>query len=557
MILHSYGTNFAPFDAFTSGLREEMTRLSPRPLEYFEASLETARFVETSTEGPLAEYLNALFQETGIDLVITVGGPAARFAHARRERLFPNKPLLMTGLAARLVEDMGPIALATARTVSFDLPAVADNILRVLPETKEILVVLGQSSMGSFWVQETQRAFERFTDRVRFTWLHELSVRELEERVSVAGPGTAVFYGTVTVDGGGFPFESDQALQRLRAVSSAPIFGLFDIEVGRGVVGGPVTSIAEAISRATETALRILGGEAPEDIPSQPLAPRLYVYDFRELERWNIGEERLPAGSTVVFRPPSWIERYQELLLFGGVLFALETILVVGLLVQHARRRRAEEEAIALSRRLLTAHEDERGRLGRELHDDVSQRLVRLSMDAGHIEKLLEASPDGAFARTMREDASRLSDDVHALSYRLHPSVLHDLGLADALRTECELFSHREGLSTHVNVTDTPPGFEADGALCLFRIAQEALRNVARHANASRVNVSLERTDGGIQMALKDDGVGFDPERKRDCPSLGLASMRERIQLVHGRLAIESTPGSGTTVLAWVPEGAP
>ena len=155
--------------------------------------------------------------------------------------------------------------------------------------------------------------------------------------------------------------------------------------------------------------------------------------------------------------------------------------------------------------------------------------------------------------REVREGLSRLSEDVHALSYKLHPSLLDDLGLIDALRAECERFSRREAISSEVKLRDVPESVSRDADLGLFRVTQEALRNVARHARASEVEVTLRRMDGGLQLAVRDNGAGFEPSLKRERLSLGLASMRERMRLLGGELNIESAPGCGTRIVAWVP----
>jgi signal transduction histidine kinase len=147
----------------------------------------------------------------------------------------------------------------------------------------------------------------------------------------------------------------------------------------------------------------------------------------------------------------------------------------------------------------------------------------------------------------------RLSEDVHALSYRLHPALLEDLGLTAALKAECERFSRQESVSVGVKLEEIPAEIPSDTGLCLFRVTQEALRNVVRHARAPAAEVSLRPLDGGLQLAVADTGVGFDSGRQRQRPSLGLASMRERVRLLGGELDVESAPGHGTTVLAWVP----
>jgi PAS domain S-box-containing protein len=216
-------------------------------------------------------------------------------------------------------------------------------------------------------------------------------------------------------------------------------------------------------------------------------------------------------------------------------------------------RIRAEETARNLSGRIMSAQEDERSRLARELHDDVTQRLARLAIDAGRTEKNLTSESDLKAVRSIRENLVRLSEDVHSLAYRLHPSVLEDLGLVEALRVECDRFTRWGVIPARLKIQSASEAVPRPVALCLFRIAQEALRNVARHARASSVEVSLLDRDRGIQLAVKDDGAGFDPKSPRDHPSLGHASMRERVNLLGGELDIESSPGYGTTILAWVP----
>jgi signal transduction histidine kinase len=154
--------------------------------------------------------------------------------------------------------------------------------------------------------------------------------------------------------------------------------------------------------------------------------------------------------------------------------------------------------------------------------------------------------------RSMRGDLARLSEDVHALCYALHPAILEDLGLIESLKSECHRFRSVEAIpvtfSTEDNV-DEPP---RPVALCLYRIAQEALRNVACHAKATSIEVKLQVVDGGLRLTVRDNGAGFDPTCKHR-PSLGHASMRQRLSLVGGNLRIDSAPGRGTTVQAWAP----
>lgn len=224
-----------------------------------------------------------------------------------------------------------------------------------------------------------------------------------------------------------------------------------------------------------------------------------------------------------------------------------------GVLRDITERKRAEDDLRSLSRRLIRAQEAERAMIARELHDDVTQRLAVLAIDAGRAELAGPGAVQADAIRLVREGLIRLSEDIHSLAYQLHPSVLEELGLAEALRTECERQGRHSGVALSLNLEPLPPVVERDVALCLYRVAQEALNNVIHHARARKATVILRQLDGGLALAVRDDGEGFDPEHPREGRSLGLASMRERLRLVNGTLDIESAPGHGTAIVAWVP----
>jgi signal transduction histidine kinase len=553
LVLHSFGRDFGPYTDVASAFETELARQWPGTVEFYEASLETARFSGATNEAPLVGYLEELFSQQPMDLLVSVGGPAAQFCLRQRESLFPETPFLATGVERRWVARFPEAGHAAAVPVALDLPAAIENILRVLPETKEILVVLGGSSLSNLWLAEMKGEFARFDDRVRLTWTNEWSLEELEKRAADLPPGTAIFFGELSVDAAGVPHRRHTALERLHAVSTAPIFGLFDTQLGRGIVGGPLLSLSESGRQAASAALRILGGEAIDGLDAAPTTMSLLAYDYRELERFRIKVSRLPPGSEIRFEPPSVWDEYRWPLLIGLGVVGLQAALIGGLLVQHSRRKTAEEEAHALAQRLLTAHEDERRRLARELHDDLSQRLATLGLDVARMERSLSDTPQKESARAVRADLVRLSEDVHDLSYQLHPSVLDELGLKNALEVECERFSRRESIPAELTSFEAPPVLSKEVSVCLFRVAQEALRNVARHARANEVSVTVLPRNGSVSMVVRDDGVGFDSARRRSRQSLGHASMRERARLLHGTVEVESAPGRGTTVRISVP----
>jgi signal transduction histidine kinase len=550
LLIHSFGRDFAPYDTITAVFRTELAQRLPERVVIHEATLDAGRTVSKEEERAFFDYLRARFADRAPDLVVTIGPPAARFYLAYRDQLFPTTPYLLAAVDQRLARGAALRASDAAILGKVDLPLLVDNILRLLPETKTIAVVIGASDLERFWLSELQREFAPFNDRVAFLWLNELSLEQTERRLSTLPERSAVLYGLLITDAAGVPHERQDALARLHEVSRAPIFGLYENELGRGVVGGPYSSQRRRGQQMAEEANRILEGGSRSGPQARVSGFEAPVYDWRELRRWNIDEARLPPGSEIRFRPPSLWDEHRGAVIVTAIVLVLQAALIAGLLWQRNRRLGAEREAHDLGGRLITAHEDERRRVARDLHDDVTQRLAGLAIDAAKFE---HDRPGDGGAHAIRAGLVGLSEDVHALAYRLHPSVIEDLGLVEALRAECDRVARQEPLRVDLDSSAVPVQLPADLSIGLFRIAQEALRNVVRHAKATRVEVSLQRKDGGLVLAVRDDGAGFDELRKGNRVSLGLASMRERTRVLGGKLDVRSRPSRGTEIVAWVP----
>ncbi|NWF72399.1 MAG: PAS domain S-box protein [Nitrospirae bacterium] len=213
-----------------------------------------------------------------------------------------------------------------------------------------------------------------------------------------------------------------------------------------------------------------------------------------------------------------------------------------------------------LTLQLLRVQEDERRRISRDLHDDINQRLALLAMDIEAVERRLSSSPDhlGRAVRAIQNRVVELSDVVRHLAYQLHPSILDDLGLPIALQRLVDDFTARSRIQGSFGHNDIPSAIPQEIATCLYRVAQESLSNVARHAAASRVDVELTRSQSGLTVTITDNGVGFDSEQPRHGPhGLGLLGMKERVALVQGDLRVMSAVGKGTKVqvVVLVPEG--
>jgi signal transduction histidine kinase len=553
LIVHSFGREFAPFDAVIATFRRELASRSPQPVIFAEATLDAGRAIGPDEEAAFVAYLRARFSQPPPDLVVSSAGPAARFLFKYRDAIFPGVPILATAIEARVVPRAqlkpGDAVVAT----QLDLPLAFETILRVLPDTRTIAVVVGDSPLERYWRKELERDLAVLADRVRFVWFDDLSLAQMKERIALLPPDSAVFYAILVVDAAGVPYERLDALAELRRSAQAPIFALYENELDQGVVGGPRISQTRVGLEAARLALIRLDAVSPAAPEVVTVGMEVPAYDARELQRWRIDEGRLPPGSEVRFREASpWVRYRLEIVAVSGVIFA-QAALIAALLMQRARRRRAEHEARTLGGRLITAYEDEGRRLARELHDDITQRLAGVSLEAATLSRLDDAAARQTAEQALGSELAALSRDVHALSYRLHPSVVDDLGLREALRSECERAARRGTVEVRFEGDEGGNAARGERALCLFRVAQEALRNALRHAQPRQVCVELRADDGGTTVRVIDDGSGFDPDAPRDHASLGLASMRERVALLGGRLEIRSRRGQGTRVTAWLP----
>ena len=195
-----------------------------------------------------------------------------------------------------------------------------------------------------------------------------------------------------------------------------------------------------------------------------------------------------------------------------------------------------------LAGRLIAAQEDERRHIARELHDDLNQQVAALAIGISRLKRQFpnaDAAVQEQFAR-LREKTDWLSERIRQVSHELHSSILQHVGLPAALNSYCAEFSDREGIAVTLDIRDGVDAVSPDAALCLYRVAQESLRNIARHSGARSAVVALAGVNGAIELRVADQGVGFDPGQAREGRGLGLVSMEERVKLLDGNFDIDN-----------------
>ncbi|MFO0698336.1 MAG: sensor histidine kinase [Nitrospira sp.] len=217
--------------------------------------------------------------------------------------------------------------------------------------------------------------------------------------------------------------------------------------------------------------------------------------------------------------------------------------------------QQSQIELRALTARLLRAQDEERRRISRDLHDDINQRLAMIVVELVAIERRYPAVPESLASRlrSLQDNVTELSEDLRYIAYQFHPSVLDDLGLSIALRRLVDDFAARTGVKATLHQEKSPEFIPQPVATCFYRIAQESLSNVAKHANATEVDVEFSGEEDLLSLEIKDNGMGFNVGPKQANGSLGLVSMKERAYQVRGTLDLDSKVGRGTTIRVKIP----
>jgi signal transduction histidine kinase/ABC-type uncharacterized transport system substrate-binding protein len=444
LLLHSFGRDFAPWNEYARTIREELGLQSKEPIDIFEASLATARSADAE-EGPFVEYLRALFSKHQLDLVIAIGAPAVNFLQQHRSQLFPSVPAVHTGLEQRRVPLNSLTSNDAVVAVSIDLAGAVGSMLRVLPETTSVAVVIGNSPIEKYWLGQMREAIQPFENRVAFTWFNELSFEEMLQRAAVLPPRSAIFFVLLSVDAAGVAHEEGKAMARLHVVASAPMFTHSDAFFGQGIVGGPLSIVANVGRQAARVAVRILGGETAGDIKTPPIEFGTPKFDWRELKHWNISESRLPVGSEVHFREPGLWEQYRPQVTAVVAALLLQAVVISWLLVERRRRYFAQAEATSRRREVVRLNRVTTANvLSSSLAHELNQPLGAILSNTEAAQMLLKTSPPdliqiGEILSDIVRDEQRASEIIVGLRNLLNDRKEADLRALDLNDTVPEL----------------------------------------------------------------------------------------------------------------------
>jgi signal transduction histidine kinase len=554
LLMYPQEQEMAWYSGIDHGLRSTLQASSSYEVEFYSEYLDLVRFSEGRQVDGLAEYLRVKYRGRKIDLIVVVSSLTLQFLIDRGEQLFPGVPVLFTSVNSTVVQQLTLRPNITGVAVQRSYGDTLDLILRLQSDTREVIVPVGASPRERAWGVDQQVALKPFETRVRITYLNDLRMSQLLDRLRHLPPHTVVLFSALFYsDAAGRSFLPDEALRLVCEAANVPVYGTDAHHLGSGIVGGALYDMEAPGLAAGRMARRILDGESVERITVETLNPTHNMFDVRQLARWGISERSLPPDSVVFYRTASVWDLYKRYIIGFVALLFLQGSLILTLASQARRLRRSEVQLRNLSARLITAQDDERKRIARELHDDFGQRVAALRIDLGMLARednsATHVDADTPLQHILTA-TDELATDLRELSHALHSSRLQLLGLPAALEELCSGIAKQQGIAVALtNQVMTVP-VPSDVALCLYRVAQEALHNAAAHGAAPTIDVTLSHLDTRLEMRIVDTGKGFDYAQVSE--GLGLASMRERLKMIGGELRVHSKPGQGTSLIALV-----
>jgi signal transduction histidine kinase len=573
LTIHAGPIDYPANRVLDAAIRDALLSRPGYPIDYFSEYLEFDRFPEVETSQALGEYIARKYRGRRIDLVIAVTNRSVQFVLENRRTLFPDAAIVVAsvGAAAAAAAAADPGSAVTGVRVGNNYRETLKLALALHPATNRVFVVAASPNRES--VASVRAELLPFSTGVELTYIEATTRHALQAAVAEVPPGSLILYVWYQEEGVGYVMDPREPARLVAESARVPVYGVIDSNIGTGIVGGMVRDTRATGSRAGAIARRILAGTPPRHIPIEdaPLSP---VFDWRQLQRWGLDAVRLPAGSDMRFRTPTAWESYSRYIIGALVVMSVQLLLIAALLMQRARRQRAERELRAreatlhahhrrirrLAGGLIKAQETVRAEIARDLHDDICQELVGLTMTISTLKRSSGSLADGRTQQALGQlerQAQDAVDGIRRLSHDLHPASLRLLGLAAALKGHCKEVEKRHAVLISFSAATELNDLPLDLAVCLFRIAQESLRNGIVHGSAKRLAVSLTRTAADVELCVADDGHGFDIEAaRRDGGGLGLVSIEERAHAFGATAQIVTKPAHGTSIVVRVPIAA-
>jgi signal transduction histidine kinase len=573
-------------------LRSTLVKRSPTALEIYSDYLDGSRTSVDSYESAQVELLQRKYGDKKFDLVVAINPPALSLVVKNRSALFSNAPIVFLLLEQRNLADLKLDSNVTGLWAESNYRANLDLALALQPGTKRVVVISGAGPWDNYFRSAVQEDFRPYEGKLQFDYLSGLTVSELQTTLSTLPAETVVSFVSSSQDRLGNTLGNLEVLRQICPVSNSPIYGSTDAQLGLGIVGGQLTSFEDLGEKGAELAIRILTGEKPDSIAPHGVKG-VAMFDWRALQRWNIGEQNLPAGSTIRFKQLSFWELYKWRIAGLLGILLLQSLLIAILLIERNRRRRAKESLdklnVELEQRIVQRTEalDAKSRELETFAYSVAHDLkAPLRGIDGYSRLLLEDHSEQldaegqTFLSTIQssaEEMSQLIDDLLSYSRLERRDLKPELLPLKPLITKLVEHKKRE-----LNDRDIDFVLVVNGGSVLADVngLTQSLNNYLDNAikftqksNRPRIEVGAKDIHHKCVLWVKDNGIGFDPKfnerifdifqrlnQPEDYPGtgVGLAIVRKAMERSGGRAWAVGTPGEGATFYLEIPhqEGA-
>jgi signal transduction histidine kinase len=582
LVFFSEDINRPALRLINEAMRKTLKSPTHYPMDIASEYLDNVRNPVNDYELELVNLLRKKYAGVRFDVIFLVGTRLGLSILLKNQlQIFRDSPIVFLTLSA--TEVAGTELGSNVTGVWFDryLKPTLKLALDLHPGTQRVVVIAGTGSVDEFWMAKARAEFREYEEQIAFTYLSGLTPTELAASVASLREHTIVFQVSVTRDRGGNTYYDTESLLRFASTSSAPIYGTLDTQLGAGIVGGQISSF-EALGReGAEVGLRILSGEEPKNLAPHGI-PSVAMFDWRELRRWGISETRLPPGSVVRFRVPSFWDLYQWRVISVIGFITFQSMLIFVLLIQRSRRKRVEghlqqtqSELAHIGRVLIT------GELAATIAHEVNQPLTAMVANANAARRMLGAGDENlGEAREAIEDIVKDAHRASAVVARIRALLKkgsnrrEPLAINTAIEEVVGIVSGdlmKQRVSLRIVLADELPSVEADRVeiqqvlLNLLMNAVEAMGRVEDPRRNHDLTLRSSRDQAGdVLVEVKDSGTGISAENlerifepfyttRPEGMGMGLSICRTIVEAHGGRLWAESNDDQGATLRLVLP----
>lgn len=563
-------------------LRESFRSPADGEVQFFSEQIDSARFAGPEHAQRLAAFLKERYAGKKIDLIFASGPAALSYMTTYRDRIFPGVPVVFLDVREKTLATYQLPSDFTGVAAEIEAEPALKLALRLRPSTREIVLLFGTSEPDKLWEARLREAAAKLVPQLPVQSVSRLPIEEIERELAALGPDAVILGGAFSRDGAGRYFPGSLAvLRRLQPTAAAPIFHITTSAVGNGAVGSTGVPPEELTRQASTIAKAILAGASPSAVKlPEPVPSRPYL-DWRELQRWGISEDLLPADAVVLFRPPSFWDRYRYHALAGFALILLEAALIAALLVEARKRKTAELQAhrqrqeLAYLSRVTTL-----GAMSVSVAHELNQPLGAILSNAQAAKLFLRQEPADLAEVSDSLDAIIRSDQRAAEIIRNLRRMLakqdvpkQSLAIADVVNelanlVQSELIVRQAAVALRVD--DDCPLVLADRTQLLqvlINLVINACDAMARIPQARRlIVIGARKVEGGVQVSVEDHGDGvpshllagsFTPfvTTKSQGLGIGLAVCSSIIESHGGQLRVTNKTSGGAVFTFDLPAG--